>query len=82
MRSRYFLCSMPAVALLLIGCCVASAKDAPAIDQAALENAFTALSSLDNGQDLKVLKPIDDAVVAAHDDPAVRKDLEAKLAAV
>ena len=82
MRSYYFLCSMPAIALLLFGCCLASAKDAAAIDKAALENAFTALKSLEPGQDLKVLKPLDDAVIAAHDDAAVRKDLETKLAAV
>ena len=82
MRSYYFLCSMPAIALLLFGCCLASAKDAAAIDKAALENAFTALKSLEPGQDLKVLKPLDDAVIAAHEDAAVRKDLETQLAAI
>jgi HEAT repeat protein len=82
MRFQYVLCLLSAIALSSFGCCIAAAKDAPVIDKAALENAFTALKSLEPGQDLKVLKPLDDAVIAAHDDAAVRKDLETKLAAV
>ena len=34
----------------------------------------------DWGQDRNVLKPIDDAVVASHEDAAARKDLEKRLA--
>ena len=47
-----------------------------------LDTAFEALAKYDWGQDPKVLKPIDEAVVAAHDDEAVRADLEARLATV
>ncbi len=44
--------------------------------------AFEALKTYDWGTDRKVLKPIDDAVVATHGDEAARKELEAKLIAV
>jgi HEAT repeat protein len=82
MQSRHFLCLMPAIALLFSGCCLAAADDPPALDRAALDKAFEALKSFDNGQNLKVLQPIDAAVVAAHGDAAVGKDLETRLAAI
>jgi HEAT repeat protein len=47
-----------------------------------LDQAFDALKSYDWGVDPKVLKPIDDAVVATHGDADARKDLETRLAAV
>ena len=47
-----------------------------------LEQAFEALKTYDWGVDKKVLKPIDEQVVATHGDEAARADLEAKLAAV
>jgi HEAT repeat protein len=40
------------------------------------------LKSYDWGTDPKVLKPIDEAVVATHGDAAARKELESRLAAV
>lgn len=47
-----------------------------------LDQAFETLKTYDWGMDPKVLKPIDEAVVAAHGDAAARKQLEARLAAV
>jgi HEAT repeat protein len=82
MRFQYVLCVLAAFACLSFGCGLMMAADAPAVDPAALDGAFTALKTFDSGQDLKLLKPIDDAVLAAHDDAAVRKDLETRLAAV
>jgi len=46
-----------------------------------LDQAFEALKTYDWGTDRKLLNPIDDAVVAAHDDAAARKELETRLAA-
>jgi len=45
------------------------------------DRAFDALRSYDWGQDAGVLKPIDDAVRASHDDAATREDLERRLVA-
>lgn len=47
-----------------------------------LDQAFDALKTYDWGVDPKVLKPIDDAVVASHGDADARKDLETRLTAV
>lgn len=44
-----------------------------------LDKAFEALKSLDWGKDLKDLKPIDDAIAAAHKDEAAHRDLEKRL---
>ena len=46
-----------------------------------LDQAFEALKTFDWGVDPEVLKPIDDAIVAAHSDPATRKNLEERLIA-
>lgn len=43
---------------------------------------FEAYQSYDWGKDPATLKPVDDAIVASHGDPATRKDLETKIAAV
>lgn len=59
---------------------LASAAGAP--DAAAVDRAFETLKTYDWGVDRSVLKPIDDAVVAALGDPSERKALEARLAAV
>ncbi len=47
-----------------------------------LEKAFEALKTYDWGQDRNILKPIDEAVVAAHGNDPASKELEAKLIAV
>lgn len=47
-----------------------------------LDQALTALKTLDWGADLKPLKPIDDAINSSHGDVSARKDLETKLAAL
>jgi HEAT repeat protein len=47
-----------------------------------LDQAFEALKTYDWGQDRKVLKSIDEAVVAAHGDDASRAELEKRLAEV
>ncbi|MCE9553748.1 MAG: HEAT repeat domain-containing protein [Planctomycetes bacterium] len=47
-----------------------------------LDQAFEALKKYDWGTDTKVVKPIDDAVIAAHGDAKASKELEARLAAV
>ncbi|HPZ83015.1 MAG TPA: hypothetical protein PL064_06260, partial [Thermogutta sp.] len=44
-----------------------------------LEDAFEALKTFDWGADPKVLKPIDDAIVATYGDAAGRRELENKL---
>ncbi|HPU07772.1 MAG TPA: HEAT repeat domain-containing protein [Thermogutta sp.] len=46
---------------------------------AMLEDAFEALKTFDWGADPKVLKPIDDAIVATYGDAAGRRELENKL---
>jgi len=46
-----------------------------------LDQAFEALKTYDWGVDPEVLKPIDEAIVATHSDPAARKDLEQRLIA-
>jgi HEAT repeat protein len=47
-----------------------------------LDQAFEALKTYNWGVDPKVLDPIDQAVVESHDNPAQRKELESRLAAV
>ena len=47
-----------------------------------LDQALTALKTLDWGADLKPLKPIDDAINSSHGDASARNELEAKLAAL
>jgi HEAT repeat protein len=46
-----------------------------------LDQAFEALNKFDWGQDIKVLAPIDEAVISTHGDVAKRKELEDRLAA-
>lgn len=46
-----------------------------------LDQAFEALKTFDWGVDPEVLKPVDEAIVATHSDPAARKDLEERLIA-
>jgi HEAT repeat protein len=83
-----------AAAATVLGATAALADDKPKVDQAALEKSFEALKSYDWGTDYKkndkhedmkyqdVLGAIDNAVPATHDNEALRKELEAKLAAV
>jgi HEAT repeat protein len=52
------------------------------MDQDKLDKAFEALKTYDWGTDRNLLKPIDDAAVAAHGDEAGRKALETRLVAV
>jgi HEAT repeat protein len=47
-----------------------------------LDQALEALKTYDWGADPKLLKPIDEAVVATRDDAAARQELEARLVAV
>lgn len=47
-----------------------------------LSPALEALKTFDWGADYSALTPIDDAIVAAHDDPAAREELAASLAEV
>jgi HEAT repeat protein len=60
---------------LLLSCLAPCAAADEAVDKA-----FDALKAYDWGQDRNVLKPIDDAVVASHEDAAARKELEKRLA--
>lgn len=46
-----------------------------------LDQAFDALKTLDWGQDLAPLAPIDEAVVSSHGDDSARRELESRLAA-
>lgn len=47
-----------------------------------LDDAFEALKTYDWGTDVKILAPIDEAVVATQGDASARKELETRLAAV
>jgi HEAT repeat protein len=67
------------VAFCAIAASAASAADS---DQAKLDEAFAALKTYDFGTERKVLKPIDDAVVASYGKAEARKALEAKLVTV
>ncbi len=58
---------------------MATAADKPAADSAALTKAFDSLKTYDYGADRKQLQPIDEAMVAAHDDATLHADLESKL---
>ena len=53
-----------------------------AFDKAAVDKSFEALKTFDWGANYDEILAIDDAVVAAHGDPAARKDLETRLTAV
>jgi hypothetical protein len=53
-----------------------------AFDLATLDAPFTALKAYDWGGDAVPFKTIDDAVIAAHADPALRVELENRLASV
>ena len=64
-----------AAATTVLGAAVAAA-DKPAVDQAALDKAFDALTTFDWGTDRNVLKPIDEAVIARRNDAAAHKALE------
>ena len=46
-----------------------------------LDNAFEALAKLDWGSDLSALAPIEDAVIATHEKPDERRQLESRLIA-
>ncbi len=48
-------------------------------DSAALDKTFQTLKTYDWGADREVLKPIDQAIIATHDDAAARKALEKSL---
>ena len=63
--------------VLALGCATAIAADRPRWTRPS-----SALKTYDWGTDRNLLKPIDDAVIAAHGDAAARKELEMRLAAV
>lgn len=67
------------VAAIMAWGCVALAV---APDKAAVDKAFDALTAFDFGGNVDDLKAIDEAIVAAHGDPAASKALETRLAAV
>lgn len=47
-----------------------------------LDQAFDSLKSYDWGADRNLLNPIEEAVIATHDDPSARQELESRLAGV
>jgi HEAT repeat protein len=49
------------------------------VDAAAVDQAFETLKTYDWGVDRKVMKPIDQAIIATHGDAAARKALEKRL---
>jgi hypothetical protein len=51
-------------------------------DASSLNAPFEALKGFDWGGDAAAFKPIDEAVIASHGDPAARTDLEGRLAAL
>jgi len=86
--------SAAATAATVLGAAAAVAEEKPALDKAAIDQAFEALKTFDWGTDYKknekkedkkyrdVLGPIEDAVPATHGDAAARKELETRLAAI
>jgi HEAT repeat protein len=88
MHDRYRALSAIVALLMILGCGVARAEDkrpvekSAASDQAAIDRAFETLKTYDYGTDRNLLKPIDDAVIATHGDPAACLELEKRLAAV
>jgi len=82
MRHRNSLGVVLAAALIAWGYTIAAAADKPAVNSVAVDKAFEALKTLDWGQDLKPLKPIDDAIPATYGDAAARKALAIRLAGV
>lgn len=65
---------------LAFGAAAAVAAQAVAqTDSAAVDNAFTTLKTYDWGADRNLLNPIDQAIIAAHADPAARKAIEKRL---
>ncbi len=59
-----------------------AAATAAEVDQEGIDKALEALKTYDWGTDRETMVPIDEAVMATPDDPAVRKDLEARLTKV
>jgi HEAT repeat protein len=55
---------------------------ARAVDSAAIDKAFAALKTYDWGTDRNLLSPIDEAAIATRGNPAARKELEVRLAAI
>ncbi len=72
---------MNLIACLLAALVVSWAVPCTAADEG-VDKAFEALKTYDWGADRNLLKAIDAAVVASHKDPAARKGLETRLAAV
>ena len=60
----------------------ALAAEAPKVDAPTLDSAFEALKTYDWGMDREAVSPIDDAAIASLRNPAARKALETRLAAV
>ena len=58
---------------------MAADKAVAKVDSAAVDKALKTLKTYDWGADPKVLKPIDQAIIATHGDPAARKALEKRL---
>ncbi len=58
---------------------IAASEAVAQTDSAAVDNAFNALKTYDWGTDREVLKPIDQAILAAQGDAAARKTLEKRL---
>ena len=65
---------------MAIGTAAAAAGKAVArIDSAAVDSAFETLKTYDWGADPAILRPIDEAIIATHDDAAARRALEKSL---
>jgi len=86
MQNKTTTCSAMAAAATVLGAAASVAEAKPALDKAAIDQAFDALKTFDWGVDYNkyrhVLGPIEDAVPATHGDAAARKELEARLLAV
>jgi HEAT repeat protein len=61
---------------------LATNKSKADVDSSALDEAIKALKTYDWGADRKILNPIDQAIVATHDDAEGRKALERRLVRV
>jgi hypothetical protein len=73
--------SLCGIAVLLVAIRPIPAAAEPLSDGAALDKAIAALQKLDWGLSLAPIEAIDQAILASHGDPAVRRRLEDRLAA-
>ncbi len=79
-------CNMSRLAVMAAAGCLlfasAALADSPKVDKAALDKSFETLKKFDFGGNQDDLRAIQDAIVAAHDDSALSKDIEGRFVVI